>query len=116
MNLDFVLLPKKAFGKICRSPATVYSGQSTKTRNLIPLRSCKSTPSESDVNQVEDLGVLGEDQGEYTSATHVAAPRRQKRNFLSILSIKCGNWFYWADRAERAERAESKESPEFMRI
>ena len=33
--------------------------------------------------------------------------------FLSILSIKCGNWFYWADRAERAE---SKESPAFTRI
>jgi hypothetical protein len=36
--------------------------------------------------------------------------------FLSILSIKRGNWFYWADRAERADRAESKESPVFMRI
>jgi hypothetical protein len=36
--------------------------------------------------------------------------------FLSILSIKHGNWFYWADRAEAAERAESKESPVFMRI
>jgi hypothetical protein len=24
--------------------------------------------------------------------------------FLSILSIKCGNWFYWADRAETAEK------------
>jgi hypothetical protein len=36
--------------------------------------------------------------------------------FLSILSIKCRNWFYWADRAERADRAESKESPVFMRI
>jgi hypothetical protein len=35
---------------------------------------------------------------------------------LSILSIKCRNWFYWADRAERADTAESKESPEFMRI
>jgi hypothetical protein len=33
--------------------------------------------------------------------------------FLSILSIKCRNWFYWA---ERAERAESKEWPVFMRI
>jgi hypothetical protein len=30
--------------------------------------------------------------------------------FLSILSIKRGNWFYWADRAETAERAEIKES------
>jgi hypothetical protein len=39
-----------------------------------------------------------------------------KLGFLSILSIKCGNWFYWADRAETAERAESKESPVFMRI
>src|SRR5580765_5813519 len=38
------------------------------------------------------------------------------KNFLSILSIKCGNWFYWADRAERADRAESKESPLFTRI
>jgi hypothetical protein len=37
-------------------------------------------------------------------------------DFLSILSIKCGNWFYWADRAERADRAESKESPVFMHI
>jgi hypothetical protein len=36
--------------------------------------------------------------------------------FLSILSIKRGNWFYWADRAERADRAESKEFPVFMRI
>jgi hypothetical protein len=39
-----------------------------------------------------------------------------RKSFLSILSIKCGNWFYWADRAETAERAESKESPVFMRI
>jgi hypothetical protein len=37
-------------------------------------------------------------------------------HFLSILSIKCRNWFYWADRAERADRAESKESPVFMLI
>jgi hypothetical protein len=36
--------------------------------------------------------------------------------FLSVLSIKRGNWFYWADRAETAERAESKESPLFIRI
>jgi hypothetical protein len=36
--------------------------------------------------------------------------------FLSILSIKCGNWFYWADRVETAERAEIKESPLFMLI
>ncbi|MGZ4888216.1 MAG: hypothetical protein ACXWBH_03490, partial [Candidatus Angelobacter sp.] len=36
--------------------------------------------------------------------------------FLSILSIKRRNWFYWADRAERADRAEIKESPVFMRI
>jgi hypothetical protein len=36
--------------------------------------------------------------------------------FLSILSIKRGNWFYWADRAERADRAESKEFPVFMRV
>jgi hypothetical protein len=36
---------------------------------------------------------------------------KQQHSFLSILSIKCGNWFYWADRAERAERAESKECP-----
>jgi len=36
--------------------------------------------------------------------------------FLSILSIKRGNWFYWADRAETAERAEIKESPLFMAI
>jgi hypothetical protein len=39
-----------------------------------------------------------------------------QHTFLSILSIKCRNWFYWADRAERAERAESKESPAFMHI
>jgi hypothetical protein len=38
------------------------------------------------------------------------------KSFLSILSIKCGNWFYWADRAETAERAESKELPVFMPI
>jgi hypothetical protein len=36
--------------------------------------------------------------------------------FLSILSVKRGNWFYWADRAETAERAESKDDPVFMRI
>jgi hypothetical protein len=36
--------------------------------------------------------------------------------FLSILSIKCGNWFYWVDGAERADRAEIKECPVFMRI
>jgi hypothetical protein len=40
-------------------------------------------------------------------------PKLLAKGFLSILSIKCGNWFYWVDRAERAE---SKESPEFMRI
>jgi hypothetical protein len=38
------------------------------------------------------------------------------KSFLSILSIRCGNWFYWADRAETAERAESKETRVFMRI
>jgi hypothetical protein len=32
------------------------------------------------------------------------------KSFLSVPSIKCGNWFYWADRAER------EESPLFMRI
>jgi hypothetical protein len=37
-------------------------------------------------------------------------------NFLSILSIKRGNWFYWAERAETAERAEIKESPLFIYI
>jgi hypothetical protein len=37
-------------------------------------------------------------------------------SFLSILSIKCRNWFYWADRAEAAERAESKEFPVSMLI
>jgi hypothetical protein len=42
--------------------------------------------------------------------------RPHAQSLLSILSIKCGNWFYWADRAERADRAESKESPVFMRI
>jgi hypothetical protein len=42
--------------------------------------------------------------------------RLAQKSFLSILSIKCRNWFYWADWAERAERAEIKESPVFMRI
>ncbi len=42
--------------------------------------------------------------------------KREHFDFLSILSIKRGNWFYWADRAETAERAEIKESPLFMRI
>jgi hypothetical protein len=37
-------------------------------------------------------------------------------SFLSILSIKPGNWFYWADRAERADKPEIKECPVFMRI
>ena len=32
------------------------------------------------------------------------------RTLSGFLSIKCRNWFYWADRAE------SKESPVFMRI
>jgi hypothetical protein len=36
--------------------------------------------------------------------------------FLSILSIKRRNWFYWADRAERADKAEIKEFPVSMRI
>jgi hypothetical protein len=36
--------------------------------------------------------------------------------FLSILSIKRENWFYWAERAETADRAEIKESPLFMDI
>ena len=38
------------------------------------------------------------------------------KTLLSILSIKCRNWFYWADRAERADRAESKEFPLFTVI
>jgi hypothetical protein len=42
--------------------------------------------------------------------------RPTRKGFLSILSIKCRNWFYWADRAETAERAEIKEFPLFMRI
>jgi len=42
--------------------------------------------------------------------------RKPGKDFLSILSIKCRNWFYWADRADRADRAEIKESPVFMRI
>jgi hypothetical protein len=46
----------------------------------------------------------------------IQADFRALSGFLSILSIKCGNWFYWADRAERADRAESKESPVFMHI
>jgi hypothetical protein len=36
--------------------------------------------------------------------------------FLSILSIKYGKRFYWADRAETAERAENKESFVYMLI
>lgn len=32
-------------------------------------------------------------------------------SFLSILSIKCRNWFYCIDRTEAAERAKSKEFP-----
>jgi hypothetical protein len=59
------------------------------------------------------LGVSGR-------TTEIATPRENPKMlyfyFLSILSIKCGNWFYWADRAERADRAESKESSVFMRI
>lgn len=43
-------------------------------------------------------------------------PSDPHKRFLSILSIKRGNWFYCADWAERAERAESKESPVVMRI
>jgi hypothetical protein len=46
----------------------------------------------------------------------LAFSHRKLGLFLSILSIKRGNWFYWADRAERADRAESKESPVFMLI
>jgi hypothetical protein len=42
------------------------------------------------------------------------AAKKACLGFLSILSIKPGNWFYWADRAETAERAEIKESPLFM--
>jgi hypothetical protein len=42
--------------------------------------------------------------------------RLAQKSFLSILSIKCRNWFYWADRAETADRAESKESSVFMHI
>jgi hypothetical protein len=42
--------------------------------------------------------------------------RLAQKSFLSILSIKCRNWFYWADGAERADRAETKESPVSMRI
>jgi hypothetical protein len=43
-------------------------------------------------------------------------PPPTRKGFLSILSIKCRNWFYWADRAETAERAEIKETPLFIRI
>jgi hypothetical protein len=68
------------------------------------------------VNQVEALGMRGQYRRENTSASHVVARRTTAHPFLSILSIKRGNWFYWADRAETADRAESKESPVFMRI
>jgi len=59
--------------------------------------------------------------GELTLCHVMMRGRRAERlkcsdSFLSILSIKCRNWFYWADRAEAAERAESKESPVFMQI
>jgi hypothetical protein len=64
-----------------------------------------------------DVG-LGCDDGNYrrepTFGREWSAPTR--KGFLFILSIKHGNWFYWADRAEAAERAESKESPVLMRI
>jgi len=43
-------------------------------------------------------------------------PSKFISSILSILSIKCGNWFYWAERAETAERAEITDSPLFMRI
>ena len=33
--------------------------------------------------------------------------------FLSILSIKFGNWFYWADRAETTEKAGMAENAIF---
>jgi hypothetical protein len=36
--------------------------------------------------------------------------------FLSILSIKCGNWFYRVDGAETAETAEIREFPLFTAI
>jgi hypothetical protein len=61
---------------------------------------------------------LGCDYGNYRRelafGREWSAPTR--KGFLSILSIKRGNWFYWADRAERADRAEIKESHVFMRI
>ena len=68
---------------------------------------------------------LGRDPDSFASwriDTEVVFPielqmRFQERfDFLSILSIKCGNWFYWADRVETAETAEIKEFPAFMRI
>jgi hypothetical protein len=46
----------------------------------------------------------------------VSVPGGMAKGFLSILSIKRGNWFYWAARAETAERAESKETRVFMPI
>jgi len=61
------------------------------------------------VNQIEALGMLGQNRAEDIRASLVRRPE-DSSTFLSILSIKCGNWFYWADRAE------SKESPLFMRI
>jgi hypothetical protein len=67
-------------------------------------------------NQIEALGMLGQHRRENTVASHVVARERQQHSFLSILSIKCRNRFYWVDRAERADGAESKESPVFMGI
>ena len=60
------------------------------------------------------LGLTGHSRGRYCPGYQLR-PYLSSR-FLSILSIKCVNWFYWADRAERADRADSKESPVFMGI
>ena len=42
--------------------------------------------------------------------------RKRPLNFLSILSIKCRNLFYWAENMETEEMEENKESLLFMHI
>src|SRR5581483_6725583 len=36
---------------------------------------------------------------------------RMRCFFLSILSIKCGNWFYWADMAESSGKGRKQRIP-----
>ena len=56
------------------------------------------------------------DQGWHSVTYKFFTGGESRAEFLSILSIKRRNWFYWADRAETAERAESRESTVFERI